>query len=308
MKTILKEFRKYFLNDFHFGYYFFTLVFVGIFVYINYAFDFENAYIEKYNQPNNWTRVGLYFALYAFVLLATILIRFLFRLNVDYFISKSFFFYSSIGIFIVALDAGFPYSHIFTKPYSQGIYYAFAHYIVVNGYCIITTFLPLLFIHFILSNNSTLFGLKIEKKSFFIYILMLLFMTPLVYWAALQPDFLNHYPKFIRTNIAENHPMRLWLISIFEFFYTLDFVSTELIFRGFLVIFLSNYAKEHIVLPVAVVYCALHFGKPAAETISSLFGGYILGMFAFQTKNIWGGIFVHVGIALMMEVFAFLLK
>ncbi len=36
------------------------------------------------------------------------------------------------------------------------------------------------------------------------------------------------------------------------------------------------------------LYVALHYGKPAGETISSFFGGYILGVLAYQSKNIWG--------------------
>jgi hypothetical protein len=34
-------------------------------------------------------------------------------------------------------------------------------------------------------------------------------------------------------------------------------------------------------------------------------GGYILGVVAYETKSIWGGVIVHLGIAWMMEVVAF---
>jgi hypothetical protein len=42
------------------------------------------------------------------------------------------------------------------------------------------------------------------------------------------------------------------------------------------------------------------------EAVSSIFGGYILGVIALQTRSIWGGILVHVGIAWMMEAIAWL--
>jgi hypothetical protein len=62
------------------------------------------------------------------------------------------------------------------------------------------------------------------------------------------------------------------------------------------------------VLPMVATYVVLHFGKPMGETISSIFGGYILGILALYSKNIWGGIFLHGGTAFLMEIFAFLKK
>jgi membrane protease YdiL (CAAX protease family) len=62
------------------------------------------------------------------------------------------------------------------------------------------------------------------------------------------------------------------------------------------------------VLSMAVVYCSLHFGKPMGEAISSVVGGYILGVIAFETRSVWGGVIVHMGIAWLMETVAFLQK
>jgi len=57
---------------------------------------------------------------------------------------------------------------------------------------------------------------------------------------------------------------------------------------------------------MVAAYAVLHFGKPLGESIGSIFGGYILGIIALYSRNIWGGVFVHGGIALLMEIFAFL--
>ena len=54
-----------------------------------------------------------------------------------------------------------------------------------------------------------------------------------------------------------------------------------------------------------VTYAAIHFGKPIGETISSIFGGYILGALAYQTRHIWGGVIVYICIAMTMEVMGF---
>jgi membrane protease YdiL (CAAX protease family) len=76
-------------------------------------------------------------------------------------------------------------------------------------------------------------------------------------------------------------------------------------FRGFLVIGLSKLLGKNVILPMAATYVVLHFGKPMGETISSVLGGYILGIIALYSRNIWGGVFIHGGIAFLMEVFAF---
>ena len=90
----------------------------------------------------------------------------------------------------------------------------------------------------------------------------------------------------------------------YELVYIFDILFTELFFRGFLIIgFVALYGKD-CVLPMVSLYAVLHFGKPATETISSVAGGYILGVIALYGRNIWGGFFVHGGIALFMELFA----
>jgi membrane protease YdiL (CAAX protease family) len=58
---------------------------------------------------------------------------------------------------------------------------------------------------------------------------------------------------------------------------------------------------------MVAAYAVLHFGKPVGETISAVFGGYLLGVLAFYSKNIWGGALVHVTLAGCVELFAYLL-
>ena len=96
--------------------------------------------------------------------------------------------------------------------------------------------------------------------------------------------------------------------ATYEIAYGLDFITVEYLFRGFMVIGMMSVLGRGSVLSMAVIYCFLHFGKPAGEAISSIVGGYILGVVAYETQSIWGGIIVHMGIAWMMEAIAFLHK
>ena len=67
----------------------------------------------------------------------------------------------------------------------------------------------------------------------------------------------------------------------YELAYGWNFISIELLFRGFLVIGMVKLMGRHAILPMIVVYSFIHFGKPAGECISAIFGGYILGIIAY---------------------------
>jgi hypothetical protein len=134
-------------------------------------------------------------------------------------------------------------------------------------------------------------------------------VLPLVIIASFEAGFRNYYPLYHRYEItAANNPTQMppWLFALgYEISYGLDFFNVEFLFRGVLVIGVSQLIGKEAILPMVGAYCFLHFGKPVGECISSIFGGYILGVVAFYTRNIWGGVMVHVGLAWMMEAVAF---
>jgi hypothetical protein len=135
------------------------------------------------------------------------------------------------------------------------------------------------------------------------YFGLLLLLVPLVALASTQPDFLRVYPKVRNIAFMSNYPGSLWLRQAgYELSYGLDFLSIELFFRGLLVIGLLRYAGEQAILPMAAFYCTIHFGKPLGECITSFVGGLALGVLAFRTRSMLGGLIVHLGLAWLMEV------
>lgn len=172
--------------------------------------------------------------------------------------------------------------------------------------------IPLLVMLWIFDRKSHVgfYGLRLINVNFRPYFLMFLIIIPLTFSASFLPDFMDFYPVYKRSGglyFSSWAEVPVWVTKIiFEVVYLLDFISVELFFRGFLIIGLMKYLGKEAVLPMAVTYVILHFGKPIGETISSAFGGYILGVFAYYSRNIWGGVFVHVGVALTMELFAFM--
>jgi membrane protease YdiL (CAAX protease family) len=138
---------------------------------------------------------------------------------------------------------------------------------------------------------------------------MLALLAPVIWIVSFSPDFIDYYPTYKRTNGAMlalyYHIPEIVSKFIYETFYLSDFLYTELFFRGFLVIGMTRLLGKNAVIPMAAAYAVLHFGKPLGEAVGSVFGGYILGIIALYSRNIWGGVFIHGGIALLMELFAF---
>jgi membrane protease YdiL (CAAX protease family) len=132
---------------------------------------------------------------------------------------------------------------------------------------------------------------------------MLLIMIPLIAAASTQPDFQAMYPKLkLITTASTIDKLSWWKKLLFELSYGSDFISIELFFRGFLILAFIKWAGKDAILPMACFYCTIHFGKPLGECISSYFGGMILGIVVYNTRSIFGGLMVHLGIAWLMEI------
>jgi len=151
-----------------------------------------------------------------------------------------------------------------------------------------------------------LYGLCSGNHHVKAYLSLYLFTLPILIAVAFTPGFLSYYPMgrpWVFEGLFGNPA---WLnTTIYETIYMSDFIMVELIFRGALVIGMGTAIGRSAVLPMVAVYVALHFGKPAMETISAIFGGFFLGTLAFQTKHIWGGVIIHMGIALAIELIRF---
>ena len=136
------------------------------------------------------------------------------------------------------------------------------------------------------------------------YFVLLGLMIPLLILAGFGYDFQLVYPKLQLIN----YESRSWLENLFfELCYGIDFFTIELFFRGFIILAFIKYAGKSAILPMAVFYCTIHFGKPVAECVSSYFGGLILGAIVYNTKSIWGGLIIHLGIAWIMEIIGLLM-
>jgi len=151
-----------------------------------------------------------------------------------------------------------------------------------------------------------LYGLCSGNHHVKAYLRLYVVILPVLAVVSFTPDFLSYYPMYEPWSFENVFDRPVWLnTAIFETIYISDFLMVEMIFRGALVIGMASILGRTAVLPMIVVYVTLHFGKPVMETISALFGGYFLGALAFQTRHIWGGVIIHMGIAFIIELLRF---
>jgi len=292
-----------------------TALYVGVGLWLvilfvfNYTLDFEDSVIDTYaGSPVRWLWYILYNGLGYFGSLAVVYYLYHKQLR----LSAKFWVLIILGILILTFDrSAYRYLGWIRDWFPIELFRL--HYRTVSNAQSLVTILLLLF--FVLQwdrpkENIGFYGLKSKGVNFRLYGLLFLLMIPIIGLACLLPDIQEYYPVYARAGgnkwagylgISE-----VWAVLLFELSYLLDFISVELFFRGFLVIGLSRYLGKSALLPMVTLYAMLHFGKPIGEAISSVFGGYILGVLAYETRNIYGGIVLNGGIALLMEVFAYI--
>ena len=55
---------------------------------------------------------------------------------------------------------------------------------------------------------------------------------------------------------------------------------------------------------MVIPYCMIHFHKPLPEVFGAIVAGIVLGWLALETRSLWGGVLLHVAVALSMDVAA----
>ncbi len=133
-------------------------------------------------------------------------------------------------------------------------------------------------------------------QHFPVYGLMYLVMLPILIWISSFESFLTYYPFYDR---AAEGGSAFWL---YEFGYAFQFVGIEAFFRGFLTFGLARRFGLLGVAIMTVPYTMIHFGKPAPEAFAAIIAGLALGYLALRSKSFVPGIFLHVGVAITMDM------
>jgi membrane protease YdiL (CAAX protease family) len=131
-----------------------------------------------------------------------------------------------------------------------------------------------------------------------IYVALFLLVLPLVIIASRTHQFRETYPFYRNANHSYGD------LFAWEAVYAAQFMALEFFFRGFLLQGLRRAIGGNAVFVMLVPYCMIHFGKPLPETLGAIGAGLILGTLAMRTKSIWGGVLIHLGVAMTMDLLA----
>ena len=268
----------------------------AILIYLNFHFGLDGA-IRKNGFP---IKLIAWWGVFAFALAIPYLIYHWLQKR-DYTFNGSFLLLLFIapGIFALKLSIDLPF-HFSDDP---GWNNYWEHIVCWPSLVIITGGILYFVWIFLDKKQQPFYGTRTKGMNWRPYLLMLLIMLPLVAAASTQPDFLAVYPKIQSIEgMYSGQGITWWHKLLFEISYGSDFITIELFFRGFLVLAFVKWAGKDAILPMACFYCTIHFGKPLGECISSYFGGMILGIIVYNTRSIFGGLIVHLGIAWMMEI------
>jgi hypothetical protein len=282
-----------YVNTLHRPVFFLSALFTALLIFLNYHFKLHKIiYKQSYTaQYICWFGIFLFAFGFGYFVQDVFLRR-------NYFYRKHFIVLLLLAPAIFAWKMMFPLRFSFSTDVFRNEYWNAVVYWPVK---VLVITMLLLVVHRSLDKRNPFYGVTTGGFTFRPYLLMLVAMVPLVAVASTQPDFLRMYPRYQYIEYLLQ-PNRGWHKLLFEFSYGLDFFSIELFFRGFLVLAFARFAGKDAILPMAVFYCTIHFGKPLGECISSFFGGIILGVVSYHTRTIFGGFLVHVGIAWLMEL------
>jgi hypothetical protein len=306
MKKIWKLLRQHVREDFHFWHYLSVAVILTLALAVNFSLDFEDNVLDRLPPfPRLLAFIGMYCVLY---FLAVLSYSHWYKQKI--FHLKQFWVHALFGIVILSVDNSVPFLRYIIDSIAAPQTYFWSFKVGVNAISLLTVSLPIVIFYFLYERrDNSIYGLVPKAFDVKPYFAMLALMLPFIIAVSFHQSFLNQYPMY-RTSSAHRYlNLPEWFTAgVYEVAYALDFITVEHLFRGLFVLGMASFLGRGSVLCMAVLYCGLHFGKPLGEAVSSIFGGYILGVVAFETRSIWGGVIVHIGIAWSMELVAWIQK
>jgi hypothetical protein len=296
MKKIAGYLKDYFLNVDKKIFVLSSLFIAGA-IYINYHFKLEKIIVRL----PFWQKYGAWFLIFFIAFTFPYILSFLFRKKIKK--DPRFFVLLFIAPALFAWKLSATIQFNFYADEAKNKYWNHITYWPIKLLIIAAC---LWIIWKLFEKTQVFYGFNLKNFKPGPYLIMLLIMVPLVAAASTQKDFLSMYPKLKNVQFFLYGENKAWYKLLYELSYGSDFLSIELFFRGFLILAFVKWAGKEAILPMALFYCTIHFGKPLGECISSYFGGIILGVITYNTQTIVGGLMVHLGIAWLMELGGYL--
>lgn len=301
MQDIVSFVKKYFKEEFSLGFFITITSFLSFLLVVNYIFQFEKNFVRHSNRAY---QVIHYFFFYGIPFCISI-IAYGYFYKKTWFLKKANFWFLALFVLIILSLTKSSYLRftnikdivplglsVWVLKSSQSIH------VFLLWFCI-----PTIYWYLVDRKKVEFYGLLKKKLKLYPYFLFVLVSFPFVFLASFSEDFSRVYPIY-KTHFAADYleVSPIYPILAFELCYAFAFVATEFLFRGFMLFTLEKYMGKQVLLPMVVLYCMIHFQKPLLEAITSIFGGFILGIIALYSRSIFGGIIAHIGIAWSMDL------
>jgi len=304
MKHLWQAVRDFFRQDFGPLYYGGTFLLLGVAVFINYSPIIDIQWAT--GGDSEWTWLSNYALLYGGLYFATAVLGA--KGASHNYLRNPWFWVLSTAFIVIAILPKINFLQVVDAKAYPGWsgaerLFIYKTQFFLHQFVLTASFLALM--TWALSKRMSLdLGLRFNFQNVKPYFIILLMVSPLVVAASFLPDFQQAYPQYkpwFRDELAFGLSNEV-RTAIFTLSYSTGFLAVELLFRGALVLGMFRIMGSRAVLPMAAFYCAFHFGKPMGEAIASIFGGYVLGILALHGRSIVGGIIVHLGVAMLMEL------
>jgi len=245
---------------------------------------------ETQSSKQKNTQVQLQAAVTLLVVAVCLLVIFYLKLNSSF----------HLGLSNLSILLGQQPNYLFNRIHSTGFGSLIAELWWGGWHLIGYVLIPWLYIHFVLKQSITNFGLGIGElgQHWKWYLLLLTPILIFVVLASYRQDFFNHYPFYRLAN-------RSWFDFLaWELIYLSQFVFLEFFFRGFMLKSLKPAFGVNAIFIMCLPYLMIHFSKPWLEATGAILFGLFLGVLAMRSRSIWGGVVVHAGVAVSMDVAA----
>jgi len=305
IRFLFADFIKFFREDFHPVAYAYVIAVAALSIAIVYGTDFGNAI--SYNRfPTSSTVVNnmlLFATMYFLIAVPVTIIRGEFRR-----IAKPAFFAKGLLLMcLIGFADAFQWRDVLSLEEFSSLERSYIFKALWRMSNVLFVLPVLVLLRLTVDRDvKGLYGLCNGNHHVKAYLSLYVVILPILATVSFTPDFQSYYPMYEPWHFESVFGRPVWLNTVmYETVYISDFLMVEMIYRGVLVIGMVSILGRTAVLPMIVAYVTLHFGKPVMETISALFGGYFLGALAFQTRHIWGGVIIHMGIAFIIELLRF---
>jgi membrane protease YdiL (CAAX protease family) len=163
--------------------------------------------------------------------------------------------------------------------------------------------IPALVVRGVFRHRLADYGLTSQglRQHLWVYVAMFAPVGVMVLLLADDPSFQHQYPFY-------RQPRGVSDFMIWECFYALQFFSLEFFFRGFMLHGVKDRLGRYAIFAMVIPYMMIHFQKPLLETLGAVIAGTILGVLSLRTGSIWGGVMIHVAVALSMDIAAYSIR